>query len=173
VRLTKAQRAVAIAKDVLSQLRKRQNGYVACSGVYIHREALEAMNPDEAKDLRDNLKAMQKGDSCKVCALGSAILSKARLFDKVPCQDILAGEDEIDVEAIREHLHDAFSEAQLDLIESAFEGANMSSGETPRVNASPNAIEAAIEFSQKHDDDKARLRAIMTNIVKNEGVFKP
>jgi hypothetical protein len=69
-------------------------------------------------------------------------------------------------------LGEIFPQEQQHLIESAFELTNMSNG-PGRTQLPHESIDAAINFGAAYDVPKARLRAIMKNIVKNDGEFRP
>lgn len=166
--MTKREMAVAVANDVLAQLRKRTKGYVVTTGYYIRTGS----PLPSTGDLRDHLDTIQKG-GCQVCALGAALLSKARLYDKVPMNFTNGGyASYCSGDACYRSLSDVFSRKQMVLIESAFERMNMDP-DSRRDDYTPVAIQNAIDFGTQYSDDKVRLRAIMKNIVENDGVFKP
>lgn len=144
---------VAIAKDVIAQVNARR--YTATPGTFLRVEFVEPF-PEGAADLRDVVGLPMV--VCDVCAKGAMLLSKARLFDAVPLDDmvveetILGGGDE-------EILYEAFGEENADLIESAFE---LYSGD-----------HLACEFGHRHKNPADRLIAIMANIVEHDGIFTP
>jgi hypothetical protein len=155
-RLTKAQKRVAIAKDVLKQLKALN----VVKGTYLRNYGLQLPRNDQAKQ---HINQISRG--CEVCALGACFLSHIRLFNEVDvgtlagrCGEtvncVFAGSDLIDAE-----LHKYFTYDQLLLIEAAFEGWTGEGYE-------------ARDFYDKHPDPKERLQAIMQNIVKNNGEFK-
>src|SRR4051812_10887130 len=75
-------KAIAIAQDVLLRLRRHLkvvtgaycDGYLPVSEVKVDA------------DLRENLPVIEK--NCEVCALGACLLSKARLYNNVPTDDV-------------------------------------------------------------------------------------
>lgn len=71
-------KAVAVAKDVLKQLKAAK--YRAKRGVYVKARVEVPVDKDTC-DLRD-LKLKTK--RCEVCAIGSAFMSYAKLYDNVP-----------------------------------------------------------------------------------------
>lgn len=175
--MKKSEKAVALAKDVLKYLRYMnvRDGVAYCYGRL----------PDSIKDDCPGKEEAQKHiagltKNCKVCALGACFLSYIRLFDKVALRDISpskpefstfsAGESvDVDYYDIVGQLNKIFSEKQMVLIESAFEQHCVQFA----YDIDQDDIEAAEIFGQKYAEPKKRLRAIMQNIVRNNGVFKP
>lgn len=169
-KLSKKEMAVAIANDVLAQLRKRKKGYIASAGVYVSSSAFHnEIDHKSTLDLKDHLDEIQE-DGCRVCALGAALLSRARLYDNVPFSDFYSKWESDGQSGCHQFLKDVFSHKQLTLIESAFEGADM---DYEGDGLSAREVKRVCAYYEKYPDDKARMRAIMTNIVENGGVFKP
>ena len=164
--MTKTQRkkAVQIAEDVLAQLKSRK--YVAETGVYAAiNGAVEEVPSDNwsgyetvpvVKSLRTFLKKHAKKQSCHVCALGACFLANVERRNKVETSDEYVRYE------IAENLSSIFSPDQMDEIESAFE-----------VSAHHGGSLAAVVFGRRYDTDDKRLRAIMRNIIKNNGEFIP
>jgi hypothetical protein len=168
--LTKAEKAVAVAKDVLAQLRKPNCGgmKVANDGSYFATD-FYLTDEDYKKDLQDILpKVLEEG--CTVCARGAALISKARLFDKVPVIKITgdtwwnSGGIYVDQDDTAELLKGVFSKKTLHAIECAFE-------QDPCMDHSLPCEYGAALFGRRYDDPVKRLAAIMRNIVKNNGEF--
>lgn len=154
---TKSQRAVEVAEDVLKQLNKRKNGYLA-SGMGYLQTKYDLTSAEGS--LQDHLDGIQEG-GCEVCALGALLLSKARLYDDVPISN-----DGICITDCLNGLTTVFSQRQLNLIEAAYEGG--------RLDYDNSSLErSAVAFGEKYRDRKARMRAIMQNIVENQGKFVP
>lgn len=163
--MTKSEMAVAIAKDVIEQLRgplKAASHYCYLTTTY------SPTNPD--CDLRDILPEMLK-EGCTVCALGAALISKAKLFDAVPLRSLILNHlqgaqcvYEMHVTRILaiKMLESVFSDNTLNDIESAFE-------KFPNVQGR-NTYGAAC-FGCKYADDTERLVAIMENVIANNGEF--
>ncbi len=149
-RLTKAQRRVAIAKDVLKWLPE-----TSCDTGYLDYQStvLSLSDEDNASD-----RVLEMTKKCSVCALGATMLAYVRVFDR-----ITVGE-------MREHLGEyrngplsvIFGEKQLRLIECYY--MNWAYSEHKIYPQS---------FCDLHPDRKDRLRAIMRNIIKNKGTFIP
>ena len=116
-------KAVAIAKDVLKWLGTQ---YIANSSTYtdatIWKRGRKTAPTDG--DLRDHI---DKIKSCKVCALGACVLSKARLFDKLPMAEVVfpGGDFGLWGNIAHREVDEVFGEEQRMLIESAFERGNM------------------------------------------------
>ena len=178
-RLSKSEKAVAVASDVIAQLRKRNsklipvldNGYVSSSfliNLDDPRVKKTRNNNYENEvfhvELQDILPDMMK-EECRVCGLGAAIISKARLLDKVQIEgygfEINPGY-ELHRDKISEGLKDVFTEDTIDKIECAFE--------VDPYMADTEEYAAAL-FGAKHKEPKKRLIAIMQNIVDNGGKF--
>lgn len=157
--LTSEQQRVVIAKDVLKQL------------------SLHKMHPSPGAyvigpPVRTESDRMN-GDSCKVCALGALFACAVELHGGgkykfwVPSRRIIA-----------EYLEPYFSKDQLGLIESAFE-VNASWGEC--TDDAQKAEDFGAQFGHKYnckgyprfDTATARMKAIMQNIIANNGTFVP
>jgi hypothetical protein len=152
---------VAIAKDVLKQLPALNPS----KGTYVYK-------PNGNKNLHPNDQAQQHIDQisedCQVCALGACFLSYIRLFNKITVDEITYIENSIDPahHTVKNALREHFANEQLALIEAAFEGF--------RSPADTTAVVKVIEdFYNKHPNPKKRLKAIMQNIIDNNGEFKP
>jgi hypothetical protein len=144
---TKAQKRVAIAQDViehLDALDPRQNY------AYVHTCYTPTTDTEE-DGAQQHINKISK--DCQVCALGACFLSYIRLFNKVKlCQITHAGHVFCARTQIYDQLQEFFATSQLGEIEKAFEfnNKNFDPSETP----------------------KDRLKAIMQNIVDNNGTFK-
>jgi len=158
-KLSKAEKRVAIAKDVLAQM--SANKIRAERGLYVNKMIPSNKLGSEVCDLNP----MNTRGGCNACALGSMFLCAVDKHDKLKVGDLeeinVYGPDgihqrgvEIFREDTAEYLGKFFSQDQLNQIELAFE-----SGRCP-------ATESA-------SDDNATLRLIMENIIANKGTFKP
>jgi hypothetical protein len=147
--------AVAVAKDVLKQTDRR-----SCqvqSGLYLSAKA------PAAKTSKAAARSIQK--NCRACAIGHAFLSIVALRNKfkfVADEDGFA--DVCDMQ-MRDRLSEAFSQDQLVLIENTFEGWF---GKYFFGSQEYRSVES---FYRRYQSDRARLRAIMRNIVANRGEF--
>jgi len=156
----KADARVAIAQDVIETLRigrmvAAQDGYFNYQG---------SMNSFEAVTLGVRAPASA---TCRVCALGAALVCAVGLYDKAPELESYFRSNRWHRSTFLKVLYRWFRKSQLSLIECAFERNNafMGANAWDRVKA--------MRFGEKYDDDHDRLVAIMQNIVDNGGTFKP
>lgn len=167
VQRTKEQLAMAIAKDVKKQLlakrlRLKRGSYLATSSS-IGGEICRA-----GGDLQKHLPELQP--ACTVCALGSLLLSKARIADQVP---IKALEDDSFYgtrlepcrSAVVEHLEDAFDWSALAVIECLFEGVDVVGLPMVVSRDRAKAINKRLRYP------RIIMLAICDNIIKYKGVF--
>lgn len=155
--MTPAEKRVALAQDVIMQLNAEL--IIAEQGTYLslHEE--------------NSLK-------CDACALGSLFICSVTKPELALDIDVVV--DMSDRESMQDHLGGIFDPAQLDMIETAFEmdsymkyPKGLDVDDESAVTAFNDLINKTIEFGRKHDDDKARLIAIMENVVANKGTFVP
>lgn len=160
-KLSKAERRVALANDVLQLLAARKA--TAESGMYIRNYGLDCSPDDDAKEALESSK-----QTCRVCAKGGLLLARVMGRNAVTIGDIggspsYSGGSNLDAsnnDCVR-HLKDSFSTSMLDVIEAAFEGQFMVWGE----------FGAHDKWCRKYPSDKKRLAAIMTRVVANKGEF--
>lgn len=194
-KLSPAQKRVVVAKDVLAALNARQ--LIARSNVYltIDRFAPELQASPNYWEL-DAQSALLKGQvSCNVCAIGSIFVCAVERQDKITLNDFAGSKKN----GMSEYLGDMFSAEQLDLMEAAFERTDeyvkskryrpLDDYEYPRCrsNEEQAELEEAIAFGDAYyyedavneDDDVGAfdadgcMRAIMENIIANDGEFRP
>lgn len=137
-KLSKTKQRIAIAKDVLLQLRKEM--YVAKPGTYIDGKGLDWHS--EPQVLQEYL--LKPEVECQVCGIGAAFLSLARLGNKVSLQY-----------DYKETLRNIFGADEVHLIEAIFE--DWTQGESEKV----------VRFVKKYPDPTKRLTAIFKNIAKH------
>jgi hypothetical protein len=176
--LTEKQRrkkAVAVAQDALAHLKL----LTVAPGRYVSVD-ITHKPVTFAKSSKATAQALQKRKNCRVCALGACLLSTASLYNKFQFESLKKkasyGEEEfiIPYSELQYRLSEIFTQEQMDLIESAFEGRDMTGKRLPGRSSLPvETVQSAIAFGSKYDVPKARLRAIMKNIVKNDGEFRP
>lgn len=175
----KAQLRVEVARDVLKSLPQMR----ADTGQFAHNPSTEAYLKAQTQPSQKAARTLQKG--CYVCALGACLLSTVALDNKF---DLGAGHS---AEAwtpyqddLLKRLRKLFSAEQLILIENAYETGGgylqLSSNDAmdevglKKYGAKlPVQIYDAIAFGERYKDDKARMRAIMRNIIDNGGQFLP
>ncbi len=173
-KLTKSQKRVAIAKDVLKYLK---NGKLqAMNGTYI-----EAAVPG---DNVTTCELFKKAETCTVCALGAIFVAGTLRDCTIVKEDTLftslneshndyytnemvpaTTEASPDPDEMRTSLSKYFSEKQLETIENAFEHTDANGEGKGRTFFSYDEVD---DFSS---DEK--LRKIMKNIIANDGTFKP
>jgi len=173
-KLTKAEMRVAIAKDVIAQIKTAK--YNPMQGCWVE----EVDGPDYDDWLFDNsrnctvdvqvyTKSIKK---CNVCALGSLFVSAVNKYNNVYGTYWSVSTNEVfDTTETnnRSPLLRYFTIKQIRLIEYTFEGgmgAVCFDDDHPMVNK-------AYAFYSRYPDSKDRLLAIMKNIVENKGTFKP
>lgn len=169
-----AKARVMAAKDALARLRYRKVESGHYVGGYESIVSLIDLDNKDASDIsNDNLYfteidarkyVTQLEQKCPSCALGNLFLSHIRLFDKVLLENDTYGRDNI-----TDSLENYFDANQLNLIECAFEGDDI----TGDFNNDDEEYRAALSYYSKYSDTKKRLRAILINIIKNNGTFKP
>lgn len=162
-KMTPKEKRVAIARDVLAQLKSGK--FVANSGDYCNISY---------EDRRAGRLEIGEANHCEVCGIGSLVVSK---FIKSGQLQVAATRDgEIGnigfASQIHKELGGIFSAAQLRQIEATFEaetaggcGAGFFSEEMGKKG---NAF-----FGNKKFSDHERLRLIMENVIVNDGKFIP
>ena len=174
-KLTKAEIRIAIAEDVIAQI--KSNKYKPTQGSWVEVASGEPYedwlyyNAQDCKvDVRDYTKNIKK---CHVCALGSLFVSAVNKYNNVyGTYDSLSFEQVFHTIAIGKKtspLLRYFSISQLQLIEFTFEN-----GMGYNYNLGDEVVERkALEFYKQYPNMKDLLLAIMKNIIKNKGTFKP
>jgi hypothetical protein len=156
-KLSAAQKRVAIAKDVLKQIKAQK--MLIESNAYWNVEADNL----EFDTQVDKAILCKRDTKCTCCAAGAAVLSGIRLFNKVT----IAAENGGYSERVKSEY---FSQAQMGLIEAAFEE---SSGAHLSGNRNSQKYKKACRFNDGIDNDETRAIRIFKNIIKNNGEFKP
>lgn len=146
--LTKAQKRIAIAKDVLKQL--EAGNYDPNYGGFVSSWAFQNLMVTQ-----DSIKKLTPSMRCGVCAIGAALVSKTKLFNG---GEYRSGDGR---ESIQDLLAPIFSKKQTQEIEAAFEGT------VSRVSVY-NFYKRNRRFSRGR-----RMKEIFKNIVANHGTFKP
>jgi hypothetical protein len=171
------ERAVAVAKDVLEHLgvmNVEKGAYVRflSDGYSDKRPLYESPLYERKGDLQDHLDEVQ--EKCEVCALGACLLSKARLYDNIDMRKFVAMSP-AGFQEIRDMLNDIFDPKSMDLIETAFEKARFDYSYYAFLRGSDEyrELDEAIRFGQQFNCPKRRVTAVMLNIIKNNGFFRP
>lgn len=165
-KLTKPQQRVAIARDVIAALNAKK--IIAKNRVYIQNAILDNLihkNPDEQV-----CNLMEQVPSCNVCVKGALFVAAVKRKDKLQAKDMLFDDEPWitrleDEESISKYLgtDNLFSKAQLTMIEDQFEKDTIVDWENENFRIWRGDIQTA----------DGRMRAIMQNIIKNKGTFRP
>lgn len=175
-----AKMRVAIAKDVLAQLKAKK--IVPSYSTWIEdpkHGGIDTLIEDAARadaESIDVCEFVSKLNKCEVCALGSLFVSQVRLDDKTcevfrkmnPSKTPTEAGYDVFEELNKSPLKMYFSKDQLTLIESTFEG-----GEGMHSPATEKDRALAYAYSQMYVKAADRLTAIMKNIISNNGTFIP
>lgn len=170
-RMSKKAKRIAIAKDVLKHI--KAGALIPTSGWYFKSSEVRDVQREIPFTETRELQELLQGKTCQVCAKGALFIS-----------DILKNDDfqvgtytDIDEGGIMcDRLEGIFERGQLDLIECAFEGGTVTdaTGILSDDNGNTPLADKAEKFHDKNNDDSEKiLTAIMKNIIKNDGTFKP
>lgn len=157
---TPAEKRVMISTDVLDQLTAKKIKAAHAGWALLTFSAPQ--NPKhEVCNIIDNAQ-------CTCCALGAMMLSEVRINDKLKIGALMDdGGSGVDFRMYHggdeDRLCDFFDYQQLSLIESAYE----------RGTGRYDGTERSVSFGERYKTPERRLRAIMENIVANNGTFKP
>lgn len=173
--MTPSQKRVAIAKDVIKHLRSEK-----INTTFDHRKiyagngylAIPIEEAPRKNDVGRQWQSVLRGvETCSVCAKGAVFVATMLRFNNCKVDRPLAGEDrngQIGSSEMTRHLRGYFSKQQLDLIESAYEACAVND-----TRAEDDAVAFGQQFASTLADRSDRLIAIMQNIIKNNGTFKP
>lgn len=160
-RMTAAQKRVAIAKDVINQI--KNGGMIPYTGIYF----LWLNNTNANLGENFNQKSLtDKNNKCKVCGIGAAIVSGIRLFNKLELSPNFG-----DGDSALKVIKNWFTVSQTVAIECAFEDESTRLLSKRFTNKKLN--NKAIKFGEKYFSPEEKAIAIYKNIIKNKGVFKP
>jgi len=176
-RLSKSEKRVAIAKDIIKQISKGK--IKPKEGLYIHIKNKKKINNEDIP-----LDSVFSNNTCQACALGSCFISLVNLGDNLRLSDIEGSESAFyrswSIEALqddynwRKYLRRAFTPRQLSLIESAFEKRGITDEKDTLTFWNVNDVTSkAKEFGRTYKKDNERLIGICKNIIANKGTFKP
>jgi hypothetical protein len=181
---TKAQKRVMIAQDVLAQIKAKR--YVAEQGTWaLPKFSDNFCNTDPTgKESVQQLFASKEIESCNVCALGGLFMSCTNLNNHTTYDQFNSENDDIGSlisyeEGLSNELDVFFSKNQLTLIEIYFEnGEGYFSIDNETVDTGSRFYKSidfdhVNSFNDKYQNDDDRLKAIMKNIVENNGTFVP
>jgi len=184
--MTKAEKRVEIAKDVLKQI--KANKYRPTSGVWVMDaygyEVCDfvsyAKNVDEfdVVDLKKSVVCRLQG-MCDVCALGSLFISAVDKFNHTKLNPGCYVDFTNHKDKEYNPLLKWFSAKQLLLIESTFEGGHGGwAHEAMNILSEDeycywveSVLQAIYAYCNRYPDATSRLKAIMNNIIRNKGTF--
>lgn len=175
-RLNKAEKRIAIAEDVLAQI--KLGTILAQKGTYLQANANSNCSLSYSKLKNQQLNSLMQTNQVEYtcCGIGSLFVAKINKTNHLKFGEV--GTNDL-ATSIHDKLKSIFTGNQLNLIEAAFE--------TEVINDNNNELESygeygcyntklaekAIKFGEKYESDKDRLIGIMKNIIKNQGEFKP
>lgn len=166
-KLSKAEKRVAIAKDVLAQIAAKK--YVPTQGTYVDLLDKDVSEEDIGKEVCE----VVAGARCDVCAIGSLFMSAVKLGDNLKVDFGEYG----DVNFFKsEILTRFFSKDQLGMMEAAFECSTIGEyGERASREAAywGEALRDKLVDEGVNDPERELLKMIMLNVVRNGGTFKP
>lgn len=160
---------VLVAKDVIKHLNSkkiiaRQMSNVKFVGKKFNYYA------DPKGSIKEYMCSAPADDhDCAVCAKGGLFMSIIGRANKLQFEDVYFGTT-VSSSVFNQVLYNIFGREQIDLIEIAFEGR---SDFYWMGMVKPQDRLAAIEFNKNVLDPDKKLRAIMENIIKNNGEFRP
>lgn len=165
-----AQKRVLIAKDALARLRAGK--YKATHGDWATIMGLSDATGEESLQLE----LAKPGLTCECCALGGLMLSTVALNNQCSVDDYWAdgihGSYAVgDKRKDKSRISRFFSVAQMRLIEYTFEDGNGATSLAGRARIVAEAFNYI--YTSKSEDPDLLLRAILNNIVRHNGTFKP
>ncbi len=183
-RLSGAGKRVMVAKDVIRSLQLKK--LIATMGTYgsynnnypytkqgepaKNFTKLKTVMAKDTEELGDVLKRQLR--RCEACAVGSLFVSTVLRADKLGVEKAYGCSysgstqrigNSPNVDTLKAYLLGFFTQGQLNLIEIAFEGWDIEEDEPGPAKA----------FGEKYKTPHSRMIAIMRNIVKNKGEFRP
>lgn len=173
--LTRRQQAVEVAKDVLAQLNLGRYKATNCVYLDFHQDG------DELLEISKSLQVVLDAPiACNVCAIGGVFASMVRLKNTVRTRTMV--EDSNDVYMVKK-LEGIFSESEMRAMEFVFEGASIGGDFGEKTNLAildyRESLERAyyaatgvrIKHDTKHKMAEFSMRAIMQNVIDNDGAF--
>lgn len=171
-KMTSEQKRVTIAKDVIALLNAEK--LVASCGTYLEFSDAKLKDKywgdgyEDPKDGTADVKIhslIESSPSCEVCGIGACFVAAVRRADKCTVGDMSNPNDD---SFMRDYLKQWFSRDQIQLVEAAFETDSVFC-----YTQDEDLVERAVAFGFKFTNDSDRLKAIMENIIENEGIFTP
>lgn len=166
---------VAIAQDIIARLDSGQ--YIAGKDLYVWSPVLDGFHHEWDDDLQNHMEEFDE-EPCQVCAIGAALISRARLFDSVNVQKVFKtslffyNDNQVvdaNVSELRSNLDEIFGREQVALLEAAYELRRWYND----FDIDEQLVQDAISFGMRYDDRRERLRAVWQNVIDNDGIFTP
>lgn len=196
-RLSKVERRLIVVKDAISQLKKEiydaESGtFINIIDYIVDDNSVTVVNDIQGSTFitDSELKKAEKvcnsisiqpllekffknkNNSCRVCARGALLLSTIHKENKFNLTELVHTEDNGGSYDPRGKgdikLKTLFSEKQICMMETAFEGDNLNEDYLEY-----DISNKCILFGEMFKDDNKRLLAIFNNVVKNNGLFVP
>jgi hypothetical protein len=157
--LTPKQR-IAVARDVIKQVETER--FLARNEGYLHIGGEDIMRPSGISTQG----FCKKLKNCTVCAKGALFVSSIAKYNNYEVKKTVSSS-----KFIRSKTREDWGRYQADLIECAYE---QSTAFIKSCNLSQeDEVSRAVSFGKKYDKAPSRLIAIMNNIIRNNGTFKP
>lgn len=177
-----AKKRVLIAKDVLKQIAVKK--FLPRPGYWYHLPPSIDNCPQSDAPLQQALLSTNKREACTGCALGSLFISCTLFNNNVTISEAetenangafgRAIDTEFETKPVFHNgLDQIFSRKQLELIEYVFEQRGLFDHDTQLAMSTAAKDAWLAKFPARKSHAKARLIAIMKNIIANNGTFKP
>jgi len=162
--LTKAQKRVEIAKDVIKQIKL---------GKYEPKNWGYA-NFDDNLDLKLDVQSnFDKITECNCCMLGNCLLSLTKFQNNLKFHEISSG-FQVKDSKVSKMLKSVFTPYQQALLEACFENGDCTHAEEAYdCYLKDEDYDKCTIFYSRYNSAKARVIAAMENIIANNGTFKP
>jgi hypothetical protein len=186
--LPEKERRLLVVQDLLQRIEAEKlliarSNYFSLNGRDINSPGLmrDAGMPWDG-DLRDAVTTIEeeKGISCTVCAVGGLFYSALMLRDELTFAEVKNGSWGYEADGFRAKMLGFFSQAQLSLIELAFETAEEFMHF--ELGVTLEEVQQAYQFGYllagpRHETERItpadRLKFILLNVQDNDGVFVP
>ena len=163
-------KAVAVAKDVIEQLRIGR--LISTPGCYVSLSNFD-YSINKGKESFRSIYRDNSNIECSVCAIGAAFIGYVNQYNNATLDDVFNEDSNkyIDI------LSDVFSRYQLRLMERIYEGRWEDFPEDfeeyiSLTEEEQDTLEESCDrYRRKYPDATDRLRAIMLNVVRNNGEF--
>lgn len=163
-----------VVQDAIEQV--KQGHFRATRGYWI--EGLNDLNPSYVKERDLTRVSAQIPEHCKVCALGSLLLSRARIDPELTMGALYKGRiekhltvpnnpDQVDAKEVQAALSSLFDPQTLLLVELAYE---LGDGEHDVDINNPEHV-ATVAFGVRYRTATSRILAVLNNLLDNEGKF--